>query len=35
MMINKVVAGVVLATVIVTAWILVKNNYSWDFWFEI
>ena len=28
---NKVVAGVVLATAIVTAWILVKNNYSWDF----
>ena len=28
---NKVVAGVVLATAIVTAWILVKNNYLWDF----
>ena len=28
---NKVVVGVVLATAIVTAWILVKNNYSWDF----
>ena len=28
---NKVVAWVVLSTAIVTVWILVKNNYSWDF----
>lgn len=30
MWLNKVVTGFVLATSIITAWILVKNNYLWD-----